>query len=63
MATRATVKPWSLKQLLDMPLEEQIRQRAHEIYLARGGSDGSDLDDWLQAEIEIQQALEDEAAT
>jgi len=36
-----------------MPLEEQVRQRAHEIYLQRGGQDGSDLDDWLQAEAEI----------
>jgi hypothetical protein len=65
MAARATVKPRPLKELLtlSLPLEEQIRRRAHEIYLARGGSEGSDLDDWLQAEIEIQQAKEDEAAT
>jgi hypothetical protein len=34
-------------------LEERIRQRAHEIYLQRGGADGSDLADWLQAEAEI----------
>lgn len=36
-----------------LPLEEQVRQRAHEIYLQRGGQDGSELDDWLQAEAEI----------
>ena len=36
-----------------VPLEEKIRQRAHEIYLQRGGEDGSELDDWLQAEDEI----------
>jgi hypothetical protein len=35
------------------PLEERIRQRAHEIYLERGGRDGSETDDWLQAEQEI----------
>ena len=60
MAARATVKPRPLKELLalSLPLEEQIRRRAHEIYLARGGGEGSDLEDWLQAEIEIQQALE-----
>jgi len=34
-------------------LAERIRQRAHEIYLARGGEPGHDLDDWLQAEREI----------
>lgn len=36
-----------------LPLEQQIQQRAYEIYLERGGQDGSDLDDWLQAETEI----------
>ena len=39
-----------------VPLEERISQRAYEIYLERGGRDGSDLDDWLQAEAEIAQA-------
>jgi hypothetical protein len=36
-----------------LPLGEQIRQRAYEIYLQRGGQDGSELDDWLQAEAEF----------
>jgi hypothetical protein len=36
-----------------LPLVERIRNRAHEIYLERGGQDGSALDDWLQAEQEI----------
>ena len=39
-----------------LPLEEQVRRRAHEIYLQKGGEDGSDLDDWLQAEREIREA-------
>jgi hypothetical protein len=34
--------------------EDAIRQRAHELYLTRGRSQGSDLDDWLQAEREVQ---------
>jgi hypothetical protein len=42
-----------------MPLEVRIRQRAHEIYLNRGGADGSELDDWLEAEAELQQEEED----
>ncbi|MGA2787409.1 MAG: DUF2934 domain-containing protein [Verrucomicrobiota bacterium] len=36
------------------PTLEQIRQRAHEIYLARGSAAGRELDDWLQAERELQ---------
>jgi hypothetical protein len=35
------------------PTLEQIRQRIHEIYLARGGAAGRELDDWLQAEREL----------
>ena len=40
----------------DLPLEERIRQRAHELYIARGSASGSELDDWLQAEEEILEA-------
>lgn len=32
---------------------ERIAQRAYAIYERRGGSDGSSVDDWLQAEREI----------
>jgi len=34
-------------------LEDQIRQRAYELYEARGREDGHDLDDWLGAEGEL----------
>ena len=34
--------------------EEEIRYRAHEIYLERGEQPGCDLDDWLRAERELQ---------
>jgi len=34
-------------------LDERIRQRAYEIYQARGSEDGHDLDHWLEAESEI----------
>ncbi len=37
----------------EVPIEEQIRRRAHEIYVERGESPGSDVEDWLQAEREI----------
>ena len=42
------------KRVLDaLPVEEQIKQRAFEIYSQRGNQSGSELDDWLQAEREI----------
>ena len=33
---------------------EEIRLRAYEIYLERGEQPGCDLDDWFQAERELQ---------
>jgi len=38
--------------------EEQIRKRAHELYLARKGGPGSDVQDWLRAEAEIMWKLD-----
>ena len=52
MATPAKARPKEIE-TESIPLEEQIRQRAYEIYLQRGGQDGSELDDWLRAEQEI----------
>jgi hypothetical protein len=34
--------------------DEGMRLRAYEIYLERGERPGSELDDWLQAERELQ---------
>jgi len=39
-----------------LPLEERIRNRAHELYIERGDQPGSASDDWLQAEKEILQS-------
>jgi len=36
-----------------IPIEQQIQQRAYELYEERGRTDGHDVDDWLQAESEI----------
>ena len=41
------------KDLLDSTREEEIRNRAYEIYLQRGGQAGYEMDDWLQAEREL----------
>ena len=52
MASRAR-SPQKAPAIRSVPLEERIRERAHEIYLERGGEDGGELDDWLEAEQEI----------
>jgi hypothetical protein len=37
-----------------IPSHEEIRRRAYEIYLERGGLPGDELDDWHRAERELQ---------
>ena len=37
--------------------EEEIRRRAYEIYLERGEQPGRDLEDWLQAERELERGV------
>ncbi len=37
--------------------DEEIRRRAYEIYLARDGQPGGELDDWLQAERELERGV------
>lgn len=34
--------------------DEEIRRRAYEIYLERGQQPGRELDDWLQAQRELE---------
>ena len=34
--------------------EHDIARRAYDLYLARGAENGHDVDDWLQAERELQ---------
>ena len=38
-------------------LEQAIRQRAYELYVERGMVPGHALEDWLQAEAELVQAI------
>jgi hypothetical protein len=35
------------------PSDDEIRRRAYELYLERGGGHGMDFDDWLRAEQEL----------
>ncbi len=37
--------------------DEEIRRRAYEIYLERGEQPGRELDDWLQAEGELERGV------
>jgi hypothetical protein len=40
----------------------RIRERAYELYEARGKEDGRDLEDWLLAEEEIMEQVRTKAA-
>jgi hypothetical protein len=42
------------------PTYDQVRSRAYELYEARGCEDGHDLDDWLQAELELRGRTRDQ---
>jgi hypothetical protein len=55
-ATRtANIEAEAISAEIGNPLpEEKIRCRAYEIYQGRGEQPGWDLDDWLQAERELQ---------
>ena len=53
MAKDPAKKPSATVASEPQELEIQIRQRAYELYEARGREEGHDLDDWLRAEEEI----------
>jgi len=40
-------------QVIHRNIEEQIRDRAYQLYLERGARDGHELEDWLDAEFEL----------
>jgi hypothetical protein len=50
---QTTLAPKSDEPTVLIPIEQQIQQRAYELYERRGRADGHDLEDWLQAEYEI----------
>jgi hypothetical protein len=55
-ATTARIKEPRIEEL---PLEERIRRRAHELYILRGNQSGSEYDDWLQAEEEVRRVVDE----
>jgi hypothetical protein len=57
-ASRKTGKSGNVQEALtSTPPVEEIRARAYEIYIERGQRSGEDLENWLQAEKELTEAI------
>jgi hypothetical protein len=59
IATAANVSPIQAEETAEASVrnaarEDEIRLRAYEIYLQRGAEPGREVDDWLQAERELE---------
>lgn len=39
----------------DLSIQRRIALRAYELYVQRGGTDGHEVEDWLQAEQDVVQ--------
>lgn len=52
---RAVLRPGVAEEKKNATSPEEIRKRAFEIHIEHGGIHGCDLDDWLQAERELQE--------
>jgi hypothetical protein len=50
---RTEQEPFARSKPIPIDLEDEVRRRAYEIYEQHGGTSGSDVEDWLQAEAEI----------
>ena len=54
MSPRSTSDPTPIKsEVRTTEIDERIRRRAYDLYEQRGRLDGHDMDDWLQAEAEM----------
>jgi len=51
--TQPSVAAEERKRILQSTREQEIRNRAYEIYLQRGAQPGHEVEDWLQAEREL----------
>ena len=40
-------------------IQQRIQERAYELFVERGFEHGHDLEDWLQAEVEITATVDD----
>jgi hypothetical protein len=52
-STQPSTEVEERERLLHSTGEQEIRDRAYEIYLQRGAQPGYELEDWLQAEREL----------
>ena len=43
--------------------DDRVRRRAYELYVARGGAGGSEMDDWLEAERQLRVRHEQSATS
>ena len=55
MAEKKEAKQQSGIEEKPQPTEDEIRERAYEIYCARNDAPGSEEDDWLKAEAELKE--------
>jgi Protein of unknown function (DUF2934) len=58
----STTEADGLDALQDQSVDDRIRRRAYELYLARGGSGGSEMEDWLEAERQVRNRAGAEAS-
>jgi hypothetical protein len=56
MAVKASAQKKTAAGPWRAPTHEEIAIRSYELYLARGGADGHDVQDWLDAEKQLNQA-------
>ena len=63
MAHRTTKRSRTSEHQSWPPTPDEVAKRAYEIYVSRGGADGRDLDDWLQAERQLQWVSESSRLT
>jgi hypothetical protein len=56
------VKNGSRRNLVPINLDDEIRQRAYELYEQRGAAGGNEADDWFNAEREIRERYHQRSA-
>jgi len=59
---KAVIRTKPVSAVRNIDVEEEIRQRAYQLFEARGGEEGRELEDWLQAEEEIRRGKTHAAA-
>jgi hypothetical protein len=58
MADRKVTNEYAVIEDRRQPTKDEIRERAYQIYSARNGGPGDEVDDWLKAEAELKAECE-----